>query len=211
MTPRIFALACAAFIAGAVPALADDAFFAEQKPTEYLAKDRLIGANVHNKDGKIIGHIDDLIVDGDNKIVGALISAGGVLGIGKKEVAVPFAALGIESKDDGISVVLPIATKEALTAAPEYKRVKPPKGWLQRAVEKGQEIHDVGKDAYESAKEQAGPALEKAKQAASDAIEKAKQEAGPALDKAKQEAQEAIDKAKQAAQPSQPADPPKAN
>jgi hypothetical protein len=208
MTPRIFALAFVAFAAGAMPALADDTFFAEQKPTEYLAKDRLIGANVHNKDGKIIGHIDDLVVDGDNKVVGAVISVGGVLGIGKKEVAVPFAALGIESKDDGINVVLPIATKEALTAAPEYKRVKPPKGWLQRAVEKGQELHDTGKDAYDAAKEQAGPALEKAKQAASDALEKAKQEAGPALEKAKQEAQEALDKAKQAAQP---ADPPKSN
>jgi PRC-barrel domain len=208
MTPRIVALAFIAFAAGAMPALADDSFFAEQKPTEYLAKDRLIGSNVHNKDGKIIGHINDLIVDGDNKIIGAVISAGGVLGIGKKEVAVPFAALGIESKDDGINVVLPIATKEALTAAPEYKRAKPPKGWLQRAVEKGQELQDTGKDAYDAAKEQAGPALEKAKQAAKDAYEQAKEQAGPALEKAKQEAQEALDKAKQAAQP---ADPPKSN
>ena len=100
---------------------------------------------MHDKDGKIIGHINDLIVDGDNKIIGAVISAGGVFGIGKKEVAVPLSALGIESKDDGINVVLPIATKEALTAAPEYKRVKPPKGWLQRAVEKGQELQDTGR------------------------------------------------------------------
>ena len=91
-----------------------------------------------------------------------------------------------------------------MTAAPEYKRVKPPKGWLQRAVEKGQELRDTGKDAYDAAKEQAGPALEKAKQAAKDALETAKQQAGPALEKAKQEAQEAIDKAKQAAQPAEP-------
>ncbi|HEY8129843.1 MAG TPA: PRC-barrel domain-containing protein [Hyphomicrobium sp.] len=173
MTPRIIAFAFVAFAAGGMPALADDTFFAEQKPTEYLAKDRLIGSNVHNKDGKIIGHINDLIVDGDNKIIGAVISAGGVFGIGKKEVAVPLSALGIESKDDGINVVLPIVTKEALTAAPEYKRVKPPKGWLQRAVEKGQELQDTGKDAYDAAKEQAGPALEKAKQAAKDAYEQA--------------------------------------
>jgi sporulation protein YlmC with PRC-barrel domain len=197
MTPRIFALALVAFAVGTIPALADDAFFAEQKTTEYLAKDRLIGSNVHDKDGKIIGHIDDLIVDGDNKIIGAVIAAGGVLGIGKKDVAVPFAELGIESKDEGINIVLPIATKEALAAAPEYKRGKPPKGWLQRAVEKGQELHDTGKDAYDAAKQQAGPAIEKAKQAASDALEKAKHET-----------QEALDKAKQA---TEPADPPKAN
>jgi len=203
MTPKLLGVALAAFVFGALPAAADDTFIAEQKPTEYLAKDRLIGANVHDKDGKIIGHVNDLIIDGDNKIIGAIISAGGVLGIGKKDVAVPLASLGIESTDDGISVVLPIATKEALTAAPEYKRVKPPKGWLQRAVEKGQELRDTGKDAYDAAKEQAGPALEKAKQAAKDALESAKQQAGPALEKAKQEAQEAIDKAKPAAQPAE--------
>ena len=204
MTRTLLAAALVIFVAGAFPAAADDAFLAEQKPTEYLAKDRLIGANVHDKDGKIIGHINDLIVDGDNKIVGAVISAGGVLGIGKKEVAVPLASLGIESTDDGINVVLPIATKDALTAAPEYKRVKPPKGWLQRAVEKGQELRDTGKDAYDAAKVQAGPALEKAKQAAKDALEAAKQQAGPAIEKAKQEAQEAIEKAKEAAQPANP-------
>ena len=41
--------------AGALPALADDIFLTEQTPTEYLAKDRLIGVNVHNGDGKVIG------------------------------------------------------------------------------------------------------------------------------------------------------------
>ena len=96
MTPKLLGVAFAAFFIGALPAAADDTFIAEQKLTEYLAKDRLIGANVHDKVGKIIGHVNDLIVDGDNKIVGAIISAGGVLGIGKKDVAVPLASLGIE-------------------------------------------------------------------------------------------------------------------
>ena len=190
MTPRLFALACLTLAAGSVPALADDAFLTEQTQTEYLVKDRLIGVNVHDSDGKVIGDVEDLIVDGDNKIVGAIIGVGGLLGVGEKKVAVSLPLLSIESTDKGIVITMPAATKDALTAAPAYKRANPPKGWLQRATEKGEEIRD-----------KSGPAYEKAKAAAKEAYESAKEKAGPALEKAKQEAQDAIDKAKQSAQP----------
>ena len=190
MTPRLFALACLTLAAGSVPALADDAFLTEQTQTEYLVNDRLIGVNVHDSDGKVIGDVEDLIVDGDNKIVGAIIGVGGLLGVGEKKVAVSLPSLSIESTDKGIVITMPAATKDALTAAPAYKRANPPKGWLQRATEKGEEIRD-----------KSGPAYEKAKAAAKEAYESAKEKAGPALEKAKQEAQDAIDKAKQSAQP----------
>ena len=197
MTSRIVVLAFGALIAGAMPAFADETFFAEQKPTEYLAKDRLLGANVHDKDGKIIGDIEDLVVDSDNKIVGVIIGVGGLLGVGEKKVAVSLPSLGIEAAGNKINVTLPAATKEALTAAPAYKRANPPIGWLQRAADKSDEIRD-----------KSGPAYEKAKEAAKEAYESAKEAAGPAIEKAKEEARDALDKAKAAAQP---ADPPKAN
>jgi sporulation protein YlmC with PRC-barrel domain len=198
MTPRLFALAFLTLAAGAVPALADDIFLTEQKPTEYLAKDRLIGVNVHDGDGKVIGDVEDLVVDGDNRIIGAIIGVGGLLGVGERKVAVSLSSLNIEATDKGIVITMPAATKDALTAAPIYKRANPPKGWLQRAAEKGEEIRD-----------KSGPAYEKAKEAAKEAYESAKEKAGPAIEKAKQEAQDAIDKAKQAAQPAAPADTPK--
>jgi sporulation protein YlmC with PRC-barrel domain len=166
MTRKLLAILFAAFVAGVLPAAADDTFFAEQKLTEYLAKDRLIGANVHDNGGKIVGDIEDLIVDNDNRIVGVIIGVGGLLGLGEKKVGVSISALSIEATDGKMNVVMPAATKEALTAAPAYKRVNPPKGWLQRAVEKGEELRDKSKDALDAEKEQAGPALEKAKSAA---------------------------------------------
>jgi hypothetical protein len=191
MTPRLFALVVFTLAAGVLPARADDTFLPEQTPTEYLVKDRLIGNNVHASDGKVIGDIEDLVVDGDNKIVGAIIGVGGLLGVGEKKVAVRLSSLSIESTDKGIVITMPLATKDVLSDAPAYKRTSPPKGWLQRAAEKGEEIRD-----------KSGPAYEKAKHAAKEAYESAKEKAGPALEKAKQEAQDAIDKAKQAAQPS---------
>lgn len=190
MTFKIFALAFIAIAAGSLPAVADDTFFPEQQPTEYLAKDRLIGVNVHDKDGKVIGDIEDLVVDHDNKIIGAVIGVGGLLGVGEKKVAVTLPSLSIESTDKGIVITMPTATKDALTAAPAYKRISPPKGWLQRAAEKGEEIRD-----------KSGPAYEKAKAAAKEAYESAKEKAGPAIEKAKQEAQDALAKAKEGARP----------
>lgn len=197
MTPKIMALALGALIAGAMPALADETFFAEQKPTEYLAKDRLLGANVHDKDGKIIGDVEDLVVDSENRIVGVIIGVGGLLGVGEKKVAVSLPSLGIEAAGGKINVTMPSATIDSLNAAPQYKRAHPPIGWLQRAADKSDEIRD-----------KSGPAYEKAKEAAKEAYESAKEAAGPALEKAKEEAREALDKAKDVTHPS---DPPKAN
>lgn len=190
--------------AGVLPAVAGDFFFTEQKPTQYLAKDRLLGANVHGSDGKVFGDIEDLIVESDNRIVGVIVGVGGLLGVGEKKVGVDISALSIESTDGKMNVVMPTATKETLTAAPAFKRITPPKGWVQRAKEKGEELRDKSKDAYEAAKENAGPALQKAKDAAVNAYESAKEKAGPALEKAKEDAQSAIDKAKAAAQPAHP-------
>ncbi|MEQ1653833.1 MAG: PRC-barrel domain-containing protein [Hyphomicrobium sp.] len=198
-------IALAAFVAGTPlgsgPAKADDTFLAEQKLTEYLAKDRLIGAKVRGADGKIIGDIEDLVISNDGQVVGAIMGVGGFLGAGEKKVAVAIKALGLEVTDGKMNVTMPSATKDVLTAAPSYKRVNPPKGWLQRAVEKGQELKDkssvTAKDAVEKAKQNAGPALETAKEKAKGVIESAKEKAS-----------EAVEKAKEAAKPSAPADAP---
>jgi PRC-barrel domain len=184
--------ALAAFVAGSLPAFADDTFIAEQKLTEYLAKDRLLGAKVKGPDGKIIGDIEDLIINNDSQVIGAIMGVGGFLGVGEKKVAVAVKALSLEVTDGKFDVTMPSATKDALTAAPAYKRVNPPKGMLQRAVEKGQELKDkasvTAKDAMDKAKTNAGPALESAKEKASEVIEHAKEKAQGVVDKAKEAA-----------------------
>ncbi|MGQ0457546.1 MAG: PRC-barrel domain-containing protein [Hyphomicrobium sp.] len=188
MTTRMLTRAAAtlfAVLAGAfAPAVADDVFIAEQTPTQYLAKDRLIGAKVHDANNVIIADIEDLIVDTDDRVVGAIMGVGGFLSLGEKKVAVRLSALKLEATDGKLHVVMPSATKETLTAAPAFKRVAPKKGLLERAIEKGAEMRDksgvTATDAYKAAKEKAGPALEKAQEAARDVIEKAKEAAKPA-------------------------------
>jgi hypothetical protein len=213
MKTTALSIALAALIAGALPAVADETFISEQKPTEYLAKDRLIGAKVHDTSGKIIGDIEDLIINGDQQVAGVIMGVGGFLGLGEKKVAVTTTSLSLESTDGKLNVVMPSATKDTLTAAPAYKRINPPKGWLQRAVEKGQELKDkstgTAQDAYDKAKHDAGPALEKAKESAKETYEKAKDAAPAAAEKAKEAAKGAVEKAKEAAHPATPAEAPK--
>lgn len=183
-TTLAISAAALALIATA-PAFADVkySFIEEQKPTEYLAKDRLLNAKIRDDNGKIVGDIEDLIIGNDDQVVGVIMGVGGLMGLGEKKVAVATKALKLEVTDGKMRVTMPGVTKKVLTDAPAYKRIKPPKGMFERAVEKGQELSD------------------KAKETATDAYNKAKEEAGPAYEAAKKKAQEAVDKAKEAAKP----------
>lgn len=161
-------------------------FVRGQLATQYLVRDRLIGAAVYNKDGQVIGDIEDLIVNSanNNQIVGVIIGTGGFFGAGEKKVGVQYGALQFTEKDGKAIIVLPAATKEVIGALEAYKRAEPKKSLYQRAREKTKELTDkateTAKDAAAVAKERAGPAYEKAKEAAGQAYEKAKEAVKPA-------------------------------
>ena len=70
----------------------------------------LIGTTVYNDQKQTIGTISDLLFDKENKVVKAVLSVGGFLGVGSRLVAVPFADLQVEAD----RVVLPGATKVSL-------------------------------------------------------------------------------------------------
>lgn len=188
----------------ATPALAqtaDSIFIATQSDAEYLAKDLLIGAKVHNDEGKIIGDIEDVVLNDWNRVEGVVMGTGGFLGVAEKKVGVKLSALKFKETDGKTVVSLPGVTKEMLTAVEPFKRAKPKKTLLERAMEKAQELTDKGsvtaKDAYEKAKQEAGPAYEKAKEKAKETYDAAKETVKGAVDKAKEAAQPAAEAPKQ--------------
>ncbi len=191
-----------------LPALADpveipaDVFLATQDEGQYLARDLVLFANVQNADGQIVGDVEDLILNGDNQVVGIVMGTGGFAGFGEKRVAVRLSALQIKNEDGKITVTLPQATKEVLDALPAFKRKQPAKSLLDRAIKRAKELTAkssvTAEDAYEKAKKEAGPALEKAKEQAKAAYEKAKQEAAPAIEKAGEVAKGAYEGARNA-------------
>lgn len=76
----------------AFPALAqaaDDSFVKEQAMNQWRAS-KLVGVSVMGADQKKIGKIDDVLFDHDGNAQVIVIGVGGFLGIGAKDVGVPF-------------------------------------------------------------------------------------------------------------------------
>ena len=76
--------------------------------------------SVYNGTGEKIGTVNDVLVGPDAKLVAAVIGVGGFLGIGEKDVAVPFSSIQVERRDNEWHLVTN-ATKDALQAAPIYE------------------------------------------------------------------------------------------
>ena len=91
--------------------------FASMMPLAYAGeKDEYIGAPVKNLQGEKIGSIKDLIAGPDGQFTFAILSHGGIMGIGAKETAVPFEALTRQENDFTLDIA-----KDRLASAPEYK------------------------------------------------------------------------------------------
>lgn len=81
---------------------------------------KLIGSAVYNDQNEKVGSVDDLIVKDTNRIVMAVISVGGFLGMGNKLVAMPYDQLHFETSKDETKVVMPGATKDTLNSMPTF-------------------------------------------------------------------------------------------
>jgi len=63
-----------------------------EAPGQWRAS-KLIGLNVYNNDNERIGEISELIVDRAGKIEAVVVGAGGFLGLGEHDVAVPYSQI----------------------------------------------------------------------------------------------------------------------
>jgi hypothetical protein len=84
-------------------------------PNDYINQD------VYDRAGQKLGTIQDMLVGPDGKMAAAVVGVGRFLGIGDKNIAVPFASLAVEQRDASRRIVID-ATKETLQAAPAFDR-----------------------------------------------------------------------------------------
>ena len=73
-------------------------YLTRQAPTDWTAE-ALIGRTVENSNGDNLGEINNVIINEQGNVVAAVIGVGGFLGIGEKNVAVPFDALEFRTVD----------------------------------------------------------------------------------------------------------------
>jgi|GEM_PF-845630 len=83
---------------------------------------QIIGTTVSNPQGEKLGKIDDVLIDPNGAVKYAILSHGGLLGIGDKLIPIPWRALKLD-KEKGTLVVN--ADKAALEKAPSFD----PKEW----------------------------------------------------------------------------------
>lgn len=78
-------------------------------------------ATVYDANNNKIGQVDNLILSSDGQIKTAVIGVGGLLGVGEKDVAVPFSQLKVASQNGTEELTLDM-TKDQLKAAPAWKK-----------------------------------------------------------------------------------------
>ena len=79
-----------------------------------------IGAKVRNAAKETVGSVEDVYIDGKGAIQAVIVSVGGFLGVGTKNVAVKFSDVKVTR--DGNSLVLTTDwTKDTLKNMPDYK------------------------------------------------------------------------------------------
>ncbi|MDO8875603.1 MAG: PRC-barrel domain-containing protein [Pseudolabrys sp.] len=88
---------------------------------------KLIGATVYGSDNSSIGEVNDLVLASDGKVTGVVIGVGGFLGVGEKNVAVPFEKLNVTRKADSAAIdkIMVSFTKDELKNAPTFAYYDP--------------------------------------------------------------------------------------
>jgi len=83
----------------------------------WSAKKQILRQPVYNEQKQRVGIIDDLIIAPDTSVSYVIIGAGGFVGVGKHDVAIPVNQL---KQEDG-KFVLPGASKDAIKALPKFE------------------------------------------------------------------------------------------
>src|SRR5262245_51563485 len=83
----------------------------------WSAKRQILGQSVYNDKNEKVGEVEDIIIAPDKAVSYAIVGAGGFLGLGKHDVAIPINQFKINDK----KFVLTGATKDKLKAMPEFE------------------------------------------------------------------------------------------
>src|SRR5688572_13811740 len=79
---------------------------------------KLIGRNIKNAEGDTIGEIKSIYVNKDGKVDSVMVSVGGFLSVGDREVRIAWSDLRITDNGEKVTVNM---TKDELKAKPEYR------------------------------------------------------------------------------------------
>jgi sporulation protein YlmC with PRC-barrel domain len=85
--------------------------------------------SVYDPSDNKIGEVMDVLLDKQGRSQALIIGVGGFLGIGEKDVAVPFNAVQFKTKDNNKWYPVMNTTKDSLKSAPGFKYDSNAKTW----------------------------------------------------------------------------------
>jgi hypothetical protein len=98
-----------------------------QKPDQFLAT-KFTGTDVIGTDDKKIGDVSDILFDQNGKIEAYVVSVGGFLGVGSKEVALaPSSFTIVKGENGGYDKLRLSMTTDQLKSASNFERYSPPR------------------------------------------------------------------------------------
>jgi sporulation protein YlmC with PRC-barrel domain len=86
--------------------------------------------SVYDPSDNKIGEIMDVLIDKSGKVTGLIVGVGGFLGMGEKDVAVPFDAVKATTKDNNKWYLVMNSTKDALKSAKGFKYDRNAMTWM---------------------------------------------------------------------------------
>src|SRR5262245_9487350 len=86
--------------------------------------------SVYDPNDSKIGEIMDVLVDRDGKATALIVGVGGFLGMGEKDVAVPFNSVRTTIKDNNKWYLVMNSTKDALKSAKGFKYDRNAMTWI---------------------------------------------------------------------------------
>ena len=102
-------------------------FISSQRPDQWLAT-KFKGTDVVGSDNEKIGDVSDILFDKSGKVEAIIISVGGFLGVGAKEVALAPNSFDVVPGQNGALDKLKLsATKDQLKDAQNFARYEPPR------------------------------------------------------------------------------------
>ncbi len=144
MKSTVLAAVLVGFATQAMAQSTDSAFKLTQSANEWRVAN-YVGKPIVNASGEKIGDVSDMLFDRGGKITTVVVGVGGFLGLGAKQVGLPFETITYTEQNGERQIMVPL-TKEALLAAPDYAATE--------------------KTTFDKVKERAGDVAEKASEKA---------------------------------------------
>jgi sporulation protein YlmC with PRC-barrel domain len=104
-------------------------------PSPSISISDLYNQNIYDPADIKIGEVKDVILSPDGRATALIVGVGGFLGIGEKNVAIPFDAVKRTMKDNKTHLTLD-ATKDALKGAPGFRHDRQKSAWVPEAQSK---------------------------------------------------------------------------